>query len=38
MRRSGRTLMEGKEEKSGGGGGGREDDTPVNEHVHNAQN
>lgn len=30
--------MEGKEEKSGGGGGGREDDTPVNEHVHNAQN
>lgn len=37
MRRSGRTLMEGKEEKSGGGGG-REDDTPVNEHVHNAQN
>lgn len=29
--------MEGKEEKSGGGGG-REDDTPVNEHVHNAQN
>lgn len=29
--------MEGKEEKSGVGGG-REDDTPVNEHVHNAQN
>lgn len=37
MRRSGRTLMEGKEVKSGGGGE-REDDTPVNEHVHNAQN
>lgn len=37
MRRSGRTLMEGKEEKRGGVGG-REDDTPVNEHVHNAQN
>lgn len=30
--------MEGKEEKSGVGGGEREDDTPVNEHVHNAQN
>lgn len=29
--------MEGKEVKSGGGGE-REDDTPVNEHVHNAQN